>query len=258
MYEYFKRVVVTGANISTIYVHSWQPKGISNEKITTPNTSSSNDQAPLLECKDGRIGLLFKSDLLKQSRVTYNHGPKVSLFIVYKLNSHTANIDFTLRDCLFEAVKITKDKDLENYKYSGYGIGFDSRGTFSHSDGNNASNVIIFGANLSKSIHSNNKTENILILGKGLIEKLNGKTLYAEQRYPTNFTVTDKKFCLSLHYDGDISRLFVNAKKQVAFTAKDSEITPYKMSLGNISTDFSATNSQKTGLHGYVHFIFRL
>ena len=90
-------------------------------------------------------------------------------------------------------------------------------------------------------------------MGKGLIEKLNGKTLYAEQIYPTNFTVTDKNFCLSLHYDGDISRLFVNGKKQVAFTAKDSEITPYKMSLGNISTDFSATNSQKTELHGYVY-----
>ena len=68
-------------------------------------------------------------------------------------------------------------------------------------------------------------------MGKGLIEKLNGKTLYAEQTYPTNFTVTGKTFCLSLHYDGDISRLFVNGKKQVAFTAKDSEIKPYKMSL---------------------------
>ena len=159
MYEYFKRVVVTGANISTIYVHSWQSKVISNEKITAPNIFSSNDQAPLLECEDGKIGLLFKGDLLKQSRVTYNHGPIVSIFIVYKLNSHTANIDFTLRDCLFEAVKITKDKELENYKYSGYGVGFDSRGLLSHSDGNNASNVIIFGANLSKSIHSNNKTK---------------------------------------------------------------------------------------------------
>ena len=101
MYEYFKRVVVTGANISTIYVHFWQSKGISSEIITAPSISSSNDQAPLREYKDGRIGLLFKGDLLKQSRVTYNHGPKVSIFIVYKLNSHTANIDFTLRDCLF-------------------------------------------------------------------------------------------------------------------------------------------------------------
>ena len=77
--------------------------------------------------------------------------------------------------------------------------------------------------------------------------------MYADHTFPTNFTKPDKKFCLSLHYDGSINRLFANAKRQVVFKAKDSEITPCKMSLGNISTDFSKTNAQKTGLHGNIY-----
>ena len=93
----------------------------------------------------------------------------------------------------------------------------------------------------------------MLILGKGLIDKINKQTLYAGYTFPANFTVTDKNFCLSLHYDGFISRLFVNGKRQVVFKAKDSKITPCKMCLGNLSSDFNQTNAQKTGLFGYVY-----
>ena len=89
------------------------------------------------------IRLKFSDGLLKQSRITYNHGPKVNIFIVYRLNTHTSNTDFGLKDCLFASVKITKDKDPDNYFNSGFGIGFDSKSFFSHSDGTNAHNVII-------------------------------------------------------------------------------------------------------------------
>ena len=41
--------------------------------------------------------------------------------------------------------------------------------------------------------------------------------------YPINFTVTKNKFCLSLHYNGANSYLFVNGKEIVKFEAKDSE-----------------------------------
>ena len=225
MNEYLKRAVVVSGNIATIYVHSWTSKGISNEQIKAPVTSSSNDQAPILEYSVVEIGLKFTGDLLIKIRVTYNHGSKVSIFIVHKLNSHTVNTDFALRDCLFGAARIAKDKDVQNYKYSGYRIGFDSTGTYNHSDGD-ALNTIIFVSDLSKSIHSNNRTENILVLGSGLAQKLNGKRIYAEQETPTNITKVNKKYCLSLHYDGAISRLFVNGVRQIVFTAKDSEITP--------------------------------
>ena len=118
MYEYLKTVIATANNICTIYVRSWTSKGLSNEEIKASNTSTNNDQALILEYDGREISLKFSGDLLKQNRVTHNHGPKVSIFIVYKLNTHTINTDFALKDCLFGSVKITKDKDPDNYVYS--------------------------------------------------------------------------------------------------------------------------------------------
>ena len=56
--------------------------------------------------------------------------------------------------------------------------------------------------------------------------------------YSTNFIVDNKKICLSLHYNGDSSYLFVNGKEISNFKAKNSEIVPYPLRLGNISKDF--------------------
>ena len=244
MYEYLKRVIVVSSNVTTIYIHSWTSKGISNEQIKALSTSSSNDQEPILEYDGAEIRLKFTGDILMQNRDTYNHGPKVSIFIIYKLNSHTINNNFALKDCLFEETRITKDKDPDNYVYSHFGIGFDSTGPYTHSSGSLAHNVIIVGADSSQSIHNGNRLAgNVLILGNDLIQKINQQTVHADHTVPTSFTVTGKKFCLSLYYDGSISRLFVNDKRQIVFKAKDSEMIPYKMYLGNISTDFSATNA---------------
>ena len=66
--------------------------------------------------------------------------------------------------------------------------------------------------------------------------------------YPINFTVTKKKFCLSLHYNGANSYLFVNGKEIVKFKAKDSEIAASPICLGNTSKDWSADNVKKVGL----------
>ena len=63
--------------------------------------------------------------------------------------------------------------------------------------------------------------------------------------YSINFTKTSTKFCLSLHYNGSNSYLFVQTK--------DSEIIAAPICLGNISTDFSVDNMKKTGLNGYVY-----
>ena len=57
--------------------------------------------------------------------------------------------------------------------------------------------------------------------------------------YSTSFTVTKKKICLSFHYNGDNSYLFVNGREIINFNAKDSEIVPYPLCLGNISKDLS-------------------
>ena len=71
--------------------------------------------------------------------------------------------------------------------------------------------------------------------------------------YPINFTVTKKKFCLSLHDNGANSFLFVNGKEIVTFKAKGSKIVTSPLCLGNISKDWSVDNMKKTGLNGYVY-----
>ena len=102
----------------------------------------------------------------------------VSLFIIYELDrlSRDLNIDFPLKDCLFGAVKLTKDADPDKYKYSGYGIGFDLRSEFSFTDGSMGKNGIIFGADMSSSVHIDNTTKGILILTKGPIKGLDDAT----------------------------------------------------------------------------------
>ena len=94
--------------------------------------------------------LEFKGATLKQNKITYSHGSAVNIYIVYKLKPHVnANTDFTINDCLFGAMKLTKTSDLDKHKHEGYGIRFDSRGTYSF--GNEyAKNVIIFCADLKK------------------------------------------------------------------------------------------------------------
>ena len=78
-------------------------------------------------------------------------------------------------------------------------------------------------------------------------------TLTAEEIHAINFTVTNKKFCLSLHYNGASSYLFVNGTEIYKFKAKDSEIVATPLCLGNISKDWSVDNMKKTGFNGYVY-----
>ena len=144
---------------------------------------------------------------------------KKKLFISYKLHPklRDLNIDFTLNNCLFGFVKLTKNANLNKCKYSGYSIGFDSRSKFAFTDGSFEKNGITFGANISSSVHIDNKNKDILILGEGSTQGLNDTTLTAEAKYPVNFTESGKRFVLSLHYNGNNSFLYVNATKIYQF-----------------------------------------
>ena len=106
---------------------------------------------------------------------------------------------------------------------------------------------------MSSSAHANNKTKNILVLGKDFIQGLDNTTVYAEKLYLINFTENNKNFCLTLHYNGANSYLFVNSTEIYKFKAKYSEIVATPLCLGNISKDFSVDNMKKTGLNGYVY-----
>ena len=105
---------------------------------------------------------------------------------------------------------------------------------------------------MSSSSHANNKKINILVLGKDFVQGINGK-IYAEKLYSINSTENNKKFCLSLHYNGANSYLFVNGTEFHKFKAKDYEIVATPLCLGNISKDFSVDNMKKTGLNRYVY-----
>ena len=204
MYKYLEK---TGNEVS-----SWKSKGLSDEKIIS--TTTSTDKSAIKTIYDNaRIKVRFNGDLLRHNQVTYNHGLAVNIYIVYETTSDAKTSNIILENCLFGDIKLKENSDIDKYKYSGCGIGFDSRGSFSRPSGGNSTNVIIFGADLSSSVHVNNKVNNVLVLGKALVQGINGTAIYAEKMYSTNFTVNNKKFCLSLYYNGDNSYIFVNGKE---------------------------------------------
>ena len=92
----------------------------------------------------------------------------------------------------------------------------------------------------------------MLVLGISPTQGLE-HTLTSEKLYSINFTVTKKKFCLSLHYNGANSYLFVNGTEIYKSKAKDSEIVASPLCLGNIAKDWSIDTMKKTGFHGYVY-----
>ena len=105
---------------------------------------------------------------------------------------------------------------------------------------------------MSTSTHIDNKKKDILVLGRASTQGLES-TLTAEKMYSINFAVTKKKFCLSLHYNGGNSYLFVNGTDIIKFKAKDSKIVASPLCLGKISKDWSADNMKKAVLTEYVY-----
>ena len=123
MRKYFKlNSVVHAAD----YVLSWQSKGLSNESIKPP-TTTNNSLTPEVNYYGTKTKIKFTRSCLKQSSHILTPKKVVNIYIVYKLaasSSHTS--DPTLKNCLFGEVTLTENVDIEKYKYSGYGIGFDS------------------------------------------------------------------------------------------------------------------------------------
>ena len=110
------------------------------------------------------------------------------------------------------AVRLTKNDHIDKYKYSGYGIGFDRHGLFSHPSGETGRNVIIIGVDMSLSTKIDNRKKDILILGKGPTQGLE-HTMSVEKMYSINLTERNKKLCLSWQYNGANSYLFINGNR---------------------------------------------
>ena len=98
---------------------------------------------------------------------------------------------------------------------------------------------------MSSSVFIGNRKKDILTIGDGPIQGLDDATLTAKAKYSINFTESNRNLCLSFHYNGSNSFLFVNATKIYQFKAKDSETKKYLLRLGNISKNFTAINMKK-------------
>ena len=151
VYRYFKTVT------NTNYVSLWKSKGLSAESIKPPATSDNN-LTPQLSYYDYNTREKFTGSCLKQSKITCTHKKSVNIYIVYELGASSSNFDDpTLKNCLFGKITLTKNADIDKYRYSGYGIGFDRKGSFSFPGGGYDQNVLIFGVDMSFTAHIDNK-----------------------------------------------------------------------------------------------------
>ena len=135
---------------------------MSDEKLDSI-TASNYKITPELSYYGTKIRIEFNGSCLKQDKFTYNHGKIVNICIVYEISKNYNSSSYpTLENCLFGAVSLTKNADIDHYNYSGYGIGFDRKSEFSFGNGYGKS-VIISGANMNSSAHFDNKQKDILI-----------------------------------------------------------------------------------------------
>ena len=176
--------------------------------------------------------------------VTPNNNNVINIYVVYKLDPIASSRDdiFTIQNALFGAMQITKNSDTSKYNYKGYGICFDEGGTFDHTitEGGfahttNARNVLIFGVDMSFSVHATNRANG------------NDTTIYAEKNFYRNFTDPGKKFMLSLHYNGNNSYLFVKGRQELKFKVKTDQLVKEKLFIGNLSDQWTTSESEKTG-----------
>ena len=123
--KYFKLIA------STDYVSSWKSKGLSVETIEPPSTSD-NSLTPAVSYYGTKTRVKFTGSCLKQPKISYTHGAIVNIYIVYKLSAVGSNDnDPALKNCLFGAVTLTKNADINKYEYSGHRIGFNRTSSFS-------------------------------------------------------------------------------------------------------------------------------
>ena len=186
----------------------------------------------------------------------------INIYIVYKLDPIASRRDttFTVQNALFGAMQITKNTDTSKYNYKGYGICFDERSQFGHTitEGGrahttNGRNVLIFGVDMSFIVHATNRGNNIYVMGDGFTQGIHDTTLYVEKNYYRNFTDPGKKFMLSLHYNGDDSYFFVNGRQELKLKCKTDQLFKQKLCIGNLSDQWTTSESEKTGLYGNIY-----
>ena len=246
-------------------ITEWKSTGIYNYSSDSNMNAVVDSGGYLPDIKnDGRMHVYLSGNHFQQNKVIIpNNNNAINIYCVYKLDPIASNRDtsFTVQNALFGAMQITKsatDNSKNNYK--GYGICFDERSQFGHTtteDGRthttNGRNVLIFGADMSFSAHATNRANHIYIMGDGLTQGINDTTLYVEKNYWRNFTDPGKKSIISLHYNGDENYFFVNGRQELKFKAKTDQLVKEKLCIGNLSDQWTTSESEKTGLYGNIY-----
>ena len=249
-------------------ISKWNSTGILNisDYYSMNGIKDTKNGTPILK-NDEKMYVYLKGSHFQQNNVLTTNNDRViienviNIYIIYKLDPITSrDTTFAIQNALFGAMQITKNIDTSKYNYKGYGICFDESEKFTHvrkkgnfSDATDGRNVIIFGVDMNFSKHANNKANNIYVMGKDYIQKINNITIYAEKMYYRNFTDPGKKNLLSLHYNGNNSYLYVNGNQELKFKAKTDQLVKEKLCLGNLSDQWTTNESEKTGLHAKIY-----
>ena len=246
-----------GFGLTSKDISEWKSTGIYNYSSDSNMTAFANAKSNLPNLKnDGRIHIHLSGNHFQQNKVIIpNNNNAINIYCVYKLDPIASSRDtnFTVQNALFGAMEITKNTDTSKYNYKGYGTCFDEGDTFSHritergfTHTTLGRNAIIFGADMSFSVHTTNRANNISVMGDGLIQGINDTTIYAEKNYWRNFTDPGKKYALSLHYNDDNSYLFVNSRQELKFKATTDQLVKEKLCIGNLSDQWTASESEKS------------
>ena len=237
-----------------IYNHSSKSimNAVANTKTNLPNFKN-----------DGRMHVHLNGNHFQQIIAGIpNNNNVINIYCVYKLDpiASTRDTSYTIQDALFGAMQITKNAtDYDKNNYKGYGMCFDERSQFGHTitengvtHTSNGRNVLIFGADMSFSVHTTNKANHIYLMCDGLTQGINDTTIYAEKKYFRNFREPNVKFVLSLHYNSDDSYLFGNGRQELN-KCKTDQLVKEKLCIGNLSNQWTTSESEKTGLYENIY-----
>ena len=246
-------------------ITEWKSTGIYNHSSDSNMNAVADTKTnvPIFK-NDGRTHVHLSGNHFQQNKVIIpNNNNVINIYCVYELDprASTRDTSYTIQNALFGAMQITKNAtDYDKNNYKGYGICFDERSQFGHTitengraHTNNGRNVLIFGVDMSFSAHATNRANHIYLMGDGLTQGINDTTLYVEKNYWRNFTDPGKKCIISLQYNDDKSYFFVNGRQELKFKAKKDQLVKEKLCIGNLSDQWTASESEKTGLYGNIY-----
>ena len=246
-----------GFGLTSRDITEWKSTGIYNHSSDSNMNAVANAKSTLPNFKnDGRMHVHLSGNHFQQNVAGIpNNDNVINIYCVYKLDpiASTRDTSFIIQDALFGAMQITKNAtDNSKNNYKGYGICFHERSQFGHTmiEGGrthikNGRNVLIFGADMSFSIHRTNRANHIYVMGDGFTQGIHDTTLYVEKKYFRNFTEPKVKFVLRLHYNGNDSYLFVNGRQELKFKCKTDQLVKEKLCIENLSDQWTTSESEK-------------